>query len=422
MNSSISATYVILLVFLLRELFKNISPQLMRLLWVFVFIKLMLPANLFTAIRTIFWIRQVRLFPAELISNTGGLISSLANNIGLGQYVPTQSDVASTLPTLLESRFPFYLPVLAFLWIGLVIIRTVQVFVKVVAMKRKLGTAVHLRDNVYLLEGIHSPFVFGFFKPRIYMPDGLETDAFELMLAHETAHISQQDHILKPIAFAITSIHWFNPVVWITFRLLAKDMETACDEAVLLQQGLSVKKRYCQILLSLNTAMSNTCSGLLLSGNCRIKDRVKNILGYSKRKQLPQFFSMLIFVLLFAAIFNSYFMNINVFTKNYRSSIYTPQDIQTAIDTAKGYVENEMPSMRILNIWFDENQCSTDRSNYYKYSTVQIANLEPDDIIYIYSDLELMDAGSLSGIYGSWSFELIRDKNDGPWRITNQGH
>jgi len=149
-------------------------------------------------------------------------------------------------------------------------------------VKRKIGTAVLLRDNIYQSETVISPFVLGIIKPKIYLPFSMNEQDVTHVIAHEQAHIRRKDHWWKPIGFLLLSLHWFNPLMWLGYVLLCRDIELACDEKVIKELDTEQKADYSQALLvcSVNRRMIAACP--LAFGEIGVKNRVKSILNYKK--------------------------------------------------------------------------------------------------------------------------------------------
>ena len=285
-NMSISASYIVLAVLLLRLLLKKAPKWITVVLWGIVAVRLVCPFSIESVLS---------LIPSsEVVSpnimtdktptiNTGiPIINSTLNPIISESFTPNPGDSANPLQ--------IWIPVLTTLWIvGMValLIYTVISFAKV---KRKIGTAVLLRDNIYQSENVVSPFVLGIIKPKIYLPFGMNEKDMEHVVAHEMAHIRRKDHLSKPLGFLLLTLHWFNPLMWLGYVLLCRDIELACDEKVIGELDHDARADYSEALLtcSVNRRMIAACP--LAFGEVGVKDRVKSVLGYKK----PAFWIILI--------------------------------------------------------------------------------------------------------------------------------
>lgn len=174
--------------------------------------------------------------------------------------------------------------VLALLWVlGIVVLLAVAA-ASYARTKRRVGTAVKLYGNVYECDAIRSPFVLGFFRPRIYLPFGLDAEQRDTVLCHESTHIKRRDYLVKPLAFLLLTVHWFNPMVWLAFHLMSKDMEMSCDERVLELVGEDVRKSYSLSLLSFGTNRRFPSPNPLAFGETGVKERVKDVMTFHRAK------------------------------------------------------------------------------------------------------------------------------------------
>lgn len=149
-------------------------------------------------------------------------------------------------------------------------------------LKKRLAVSWLLRDNIYLVDEIETAFVVGYRKPMIYLPSGIPEAETPYVIAHEQTHISRKDHWVKPLAFFITALHWFNPLCWLAFVLLGKDVEMSCDEAVIEKLGLENKKQYANVLLSMATEKMQFVGMPLAFAEGDPKNRIKNVMKYKK--------------------------------------------------------------------------------------------------------------------------------------------
>ena len=149
-------------------------------------------------------------------------------------------------------------------------------------LRRRVLTAMKVEEDVWICDEIKSPFVFGLFRPRVYLPSALEASYQEYVIAHERAHIRHLDHWWKLIGFAILVIHWFNPMVWIAYVLLCRDIELACDERVVRELDFEEKKAYSEALLDCSISGGRIAIGPLAFGEINVKNRIKTVLTYRK--------------------------------------------------------------------------------------------------------------------------------------------
>ena len=172
----------------------------------------------------------------------------------------------------------------SFVWLLGIGAMAVYSVVSYLLLRRKLLGAVLLRDNIYLADGIGSPFVMGFIRPKIYLPSSLSEQEQGYIILHEQHHIRRGDHLIKALAFIALCIHWFNPLVWVAFLLSSKDMEMSCDEAVVKKLGEGIRADYSASLLSLATGRRIIAGTPLAFGEGDTKSRIKNMLNWKKPK------------------------------------------------------------------------------------------------------------------------------------------
>lgn len=162
----------------------------------------------------------------------------------------TPAEPVTAQPTVQAARPVVTLELLAAVWLAGVVMMLTYMLASYLRIYHRVRTAVRLEDNVYRCGQWGTPFVLGLFRPRIYVPEGMDEADLPQVLAHERCHIRRGDHAVKPLAFLLLAVHWFNPVLWAAYILLGRDMENACDERVL--RGLDAPGRaaYSRALVS----------------------------------------------------------------------------------------------------------------------------------------------------------------------------
>ncbi len=199
----------------------------------------------------------------------------------------TKHDNAYVMGTLVfntpsQSKEDFFISVLAIVWIIGIALMFLVAIASYIKLKIRVRTSIPLYDNVRQSEQVESPFVLGIIKPRIYLPFLHEKEALPYIIQHEKAHIKRHDHLIKPLAFAILSVYWFNPVIWLAYICLCRDIELACDEKVIKKLEKEERKAYSRALVaqSVNHRIITICP--LAFGEVGVKARVKNIMRYRK--------------------------------------------------------------------------------------------------------------------------------------------
>ena len=277
-NMSISASWIVIAVLVLRLLLKKAPKWITVVLWGIVAVRLICPFSIESVLSLIPSAEtispQVLVEPTEI--NTGFAVINNTVNPIIQEYAVTVSPEKSI------NVLQLFVLIFSKVWgIGLVAM-LIYTAISYLNLKRKIGTAVLLRDNIYQSENVVSPFVLGIFKPKIYLPFNMNEKDMEHVVAHEMAHIRRKDHLWKPLGFLLLTLHWFNPLMWLGYVLLCRDIELACDEKVIKELDHDARADYSQALLtcSVNRRMIAACP--LAFGEVGVKDRVKSVLNYKK--------------------------------------------------------------------------------------------------------------------------------------------
>lgn len=287
LNMSIAAGWLILAVIALRLLLRRAPKRFRLLLWAVVGLRMALPWSIESALSLI---PSAQTLPEGImlerapVLDTG--ISALNGAINPGftaAFTPELGASANPLQVLL--------PIAAAFWMLGAAAMLLWALVSWLRLRKRVREAVRLEENVYECE-IASPFVLGLFRPRIYLPFSLENGERELVLAHERAHITAGDHIIKPLGWLLLAAHWYNPLVWLAYALFCRDIELACDERVVRGLSLSDRADYSQALLDLSRPRGGVRACPLAFGESSVKGRVKSVLSYKK----PAFWLVLLAV------------------------------------------------------------------------------------------------------------------------------
>lgn len=168
------------------------------------------------------------------------------------------------------------------IWLGGMAILFLSALIPYYRLKKKLRAAHQVEERIYEMEGLPTPFVAGLRKSCIYLPTGLTGAEREYILAHENVHIKRFDYVFKMVGFFLVIVHWINPLVWISYFCMTKDMEMSCDEAVLRNLGTGIKKDYSTSLLHMALPQSGARMTTPAFGEGNVKSRIKNVLHYKK--------------------------------------------------------------------------------------------------------------------------------------------
>lgn len=275
-NRSIQAGYLIIAIILLRMIWKRVPKLLYRYLWCLVGLRLALPFTWETALSLI--PKKTVIEPSVLYSKT----PSVDSGIQAVNEVVNPAITQSFTPEIGASVNPLQVIMTLGAWIWLIGLVALLLYgvISYIRLHYKVQDAVLLKENIFQSEKLGSPFVFGFLKPRIYLPYSLEEENLVYVIAHEKMHIKNKDHILKPIAFILLSVYWFNPLVWLAYYLFCKDLELACDEWVIWNLETADKKAYAKALVMCSTERKFGSISPLAFGENAVKERIKNVLRY----------------------------------------------------------------------------------------------------------------------------------------------
>ena len=336
-NMSISASWLILAVLILRLVLKKAPKWVNVLLWGIVAVRLICPLSFESALSLIPSSETIPLdieMAAKPTIDSGvPAINSVVNPV-LSSFAPPQHVLTSANP------LQIWIPILNIIWligVGALLLYTAVSYWR---LCRKVDTAVRYKGNIFQSENVSSPFVLGIIKPRIYLPFNMNGQDLEHVVAHEQAHIRRKDHWWKPLGFLLLTIHWFNPLMWLAYVLLCRDIELACDEKVIKELGNEQRADYMQALVacSVNRSMIAACP--LAFGEVGVKERVKSVMNYKK----PAFWVIIIAVIIcvgVAACFltnpkqDRYTLRIVVPAGSQEEFVYTEEEVSTVRNSIK---------------------------------------------------------------------------------------
>ena len=277
-NLSISASWLILAVLVLRVVLKKAPKWVMPLLWGVVALRLVC---LFSIESALSLIPSAETIPSEIVTETREpvLYEQATLDIVTNPTLPSAAEVpVGVSRQQAQVDFNIY----SVLWLAGMAALLVHALVSAGKLKRKLATAILLRDNIYESEFVDSPFVFGVVKPNIYLPMHMDEGTAAYVIAHEHAHLARRDHWWKVLGYLVLALHWFNPLVWVAYILFCRDIELACDEKVVKGLDGAARADYSQALLSCAAPKRAVAACPLAFGEGNIKMRVKSALHYRK--------------------------------------------------------------------------------------------------------------------------------------------
>ena len=279
LNLSISASWLVLAVLVLRLVSKR-SPKWMNvLLWGIVALRLVLPFSVESALSLIPSAETVspaavQFDPAPTITSGVSVIDNAVN--------PSLSEHFSAVPTASVNPLYVWTEIAGWVWLIGLGAMLLYALVSYLRLRRRVSVSLPIQDHIYLCDAISSPFILGVVKPHIYLPSGLDEVQRQNVLSHEQAHLARRDHWWKPLGFALLAVYWFNPVLWLAYTLLCRDIELACDERVIRTMDESAVKTYSTVLLACSMPRKAVITCPLAFGEVGVKERVRNALHYKK--------------------------------------------------------------------------------------------------------------------------------------------
>ncbi len=305
LNMSISASWLVLAVIVFRFVMKKSPKYINVLLWGIVGVRLICPFSIesvFSLIPSAETIPREILYESNLNIQTGITSADVQVNHFIegdyfGEYYLDDNDLqdynseVQNMGEAVASGNEFqWMSVLSIVWMVGVSCLLLYTAFSYIRLRQKIITAIPLQKRVYQSENISSPFVMGIINPKIYLPFHVGESELDYVIAHEQAHIMRKDHWWKPLGFLLLSIYWFNPMMWLAYVLLCRDIELACDEKVIIKMDSEQRADYTQALLSCSAKHHSIAVCPLAFGEVGVKIRVKTILHYRK----PGFWIILI--------------------------------------------------------------------------------------------------------------------------------
>ncbi len=294
LNVSIAASWLILAVVLFRSLLKKTPRWIVVLLWGIVALRLAVPFSfespwsLIPSAET-FDIHNIQ-YETPAIQSGIPAVSHAVNAVLGETFAP---DPAASVNPLYVWTF-----MMSVIWIIGIAAMLLYAAISYGQVRKSVAERIPYGENIFLCDQVRSPFILGLVRPKIYLPSSMDGMAMEPVIAHEKAHLARHDHWWKPMGFLILTVHWYNPLCWVAYVLLCRDIELACDEKVIRQMDLDGRKQYSAALLACSTGRRLVTVCPLAFGEISVKERVKNVLGYKK----PAFWVMVAAVIACAVV------------------------------------------------------------------------------------------------------------------------
>lgn len=272
-KQSLTAGWIVLALLLLRPLLKKVPRAFSCLLWALVAVRLVVP---FTLESPVSLVPQAIAAPSRITPIP--LVHDSAPTVRTGVQSATQAAAQAA------SRGITWREVLPMLWLMGMAAMGIYALVSYIRLAKRVKVSIRVKGRQYICDNVRSPFILGIIRPKIYLPSNLEQSSTGYVLAHEQAHLRRGDHIWKPLGYCLLSVHWFNPMCWMAYILFCRDMEQACDEAVIRDMTRQDKKAYSAALLQFSLPRSTIAACPVAFGEVGVKQRIRGILNYRKPK------------------------------------------------------------------------------------------------------------------------------------------
>ena len=247
LDMSITASYVVIAVIIIRFIIKKAPKSFSFAIWIPVLFRLVCPISFISNLSVFNFINRDSFRKIEGVSQSI-TVNNTISNIRSGQVSDNIAGNAvtniannTTLSQGIGNNFMYLVSILWMIGIQILIVYFIVSYIKTYS---RIKTATLYNENVYESDQIDTAFVFGLIKPKIYIPVNLTESEKIYIIEHEKVHIKRKDYVTKIIAFLILIIHWFNPIMWISFILMTRDMEMSCDERVMKNLGEDIKTNY----------------------------------------------------------------------------------------------------------------------------------------------------------------------------------
>ncbi len=288
-NMSMIAGYIVLAILILRLCLKKAPKALICLLWGIVGLRLLLPFRVESILSLI---PSKEPLPEDFLT---GQVPQLNTGIPVLNDTFTPIIQESLPPAVADFRTPMeeVFSFLALAWLVGLCAMLIYTLISYIRVRLQVREAMRKEGNIYLCDRVQSPFILGIICPRIYLPSDLSERDAAYVIAHEKAHLRRLDHIWKPLGFLLLSVYWFNPILWVAYILLCRDIEMACDEKVIKALGTDSKTSYSEALLNCAVSRKSIAACPLAFGEVGVKARIKSVLNYKK----PAFWIILVAII-----------------------------------------------------------------------------------------------------------------------------
>ncbi len=277
-NMSVTASWIVLAVILLRFVLKKAPKWINCILWSLVGVRLVFPFSFKSIISLI---PSAETVPSDIITGPSFNINSGVPvvDVPINEYL---NDRYFEGVTVSNKNGETVMGILTVIWLIGTAGMLLYAAATYIRLRIKMREAILFKEDIYLCDQAPCPFILGIFSPKIYLPSSIDEAYTDYVVAHEKAHLKRLDHLWKPLGFIILSVYWFNPILWLGYILLCRDIEFACDEKVIKELGSDIKKAYSDALLSCSASMKTVSACPLAFGENGVKNRIISVLSYKK--------------------------------------------------------------------------------------------------------------------------------------------
>lgn len=403
LNMSITAGWIALAVIILRLLLKKAPKWITVLLWGLVGLRLIFPFSIESVLSLI---PSAETVPPEIIYaqepqiHTGVEFFNSSVNPVISESLAPEAG-ASVNPVQI------ILFVATIIWLAGVAGMLIYTLVSYLRLKSKVKISMPIDKNIYICDSINTPFILGVIKPKIYLPSTLSSTEQEYVLSHEKAHLKRRDHLIKPLGFLLLSVYWFNPLLWVAYVLLCRDIETACDEKVIKDMELQQKKEYSTALLNCSVPRRMIAACPLAFGEVSVKQRIKTVLNYKK----PAFWITIVAIILCIAL------SVGFLTNPVENNPYGVKVVDSGSDiegVSLELLELEIAEDSEQNPYIEVKWKNKNNESYtcgeefyvYKYVNGEWVNIRRGDYAFVTIGYMIPEKGSFKHSYDLWNIEI----------------
>lgn len=369
MNNAIVASWLIVAIIILRLVLKKVPKWIHCLLWGLVAIKLLIPVNIESPFGILPSTKPIShdITVAE-VPAVDTVATGIDGNINfvLAENLSGDNNALATVAPMKA-----FVSVASIIWVVGIIIMLAYFIVSFLVIKRRVAASIRVASNIYECDDIVSPFILGLVSPKIYFPSGLDTKVKECVIAHENTHINRRDFLWKPLGFVVLAVYWFNPLCWISYVLLCRDIEYACDEKTTKDKDDSWRADYCQALLDCSVQRKMITACPVAFGEVSVKERIRKVINYKK----PAFWGI-VAALVVCAVVAVCFM-----TSNSRPGLFESVQVEDTIQieetiSVNSSMENEVEEGSINMLPEDETDMAQIPEDSTDDSSVDAGNAD----------------------------------------------